>query len=433
MKDRVIYYYKTIKKEMKDLLEEVKECSKECDVIVMTENNFIPELKEYANVISPKKVSGHELRGEFTPLFCKIIKPIRTQIVIWTEITLAIGGIESFIYNFCQNMYKSYDITVLYSRADAKQLERLSKIVKVVRNERMREIHCDTVIVNRVTDTVPSNVKYKKKIQMVHGCSELSITVPKDNDEIVYVSKSARDSFGDKKGVVINNFTYPKDGKVLKLLSCTRLTREKGGARMVQLSEMLKEKKVPFIWFIFSDSQLMKDKKIYAPDEIVYMKPMLGMDSFIKMCDYVVQLSDTEGFGYAIIEALENNTPLLVTPVDTLKEFKFQDKKHGFILPFDMKNIDVEEIYSANLKFDYKYNNKAIKSKWDKIIYVSDEKNTKKYDYHKYDTLIANQDYYDLEQDKMIKKGTIFIADKKRAKFLTSINKEAGCRLCSYF
>lgn len=366
---RVVYHFNRITPDMDYLIEEIKELDKVAEVIVMTNLNQIPELEQHAMVMKPSQMKGTELRGEPTPLFTKIDLPIKTQVVIYTSKTFAIGGIETFTYNFCMNMKDYYDILVLYDVMDLQQIKRLREHVRVMKNNPRKVINCDTLIVNRITDNNPPNVNFKQKIQMVHSCKlEKFYAIPKDNDYVVPVSQTAYDSY--KTNIdnchVINNMTYnSKPNKVLKLISATRLTFEKGEDRMIKLAQKLQKCGVPFVWYMFTEKHLKED----IPG-IVYMKPTLNIRDYIADCDYLVQLSDSEGFCYSIVEALELGVPVLTTPITVLDEIGYKEKDCGYIIPFNV-NVSKEfinDIYNKIPKVKYKYDNKKRINEWREIL-----------------------------------------------------------------
>lgn len=366
---RVVYHFNRITPDMDYLIEEIKELDKVAEVIVMTNLNQIPELEQHAMVMKPSQMKGTELRGEPTPLFTKIDLPIKTQVVIYTSKTFAIGGIETFTYNFCMNMKDYYDILVLYDVMDLQQIKRLREHVRVMKNNPRKVINCDTLIVNRITDNNPPNVNFKQKIQMVHSCKlEKFYTIPKDNDYVVPVSQTAYDSY--KINIdnchVINNMTYnSKPNKVLKLISATRLTFEKGEDRMIKLAQKLQKCGIPFVWYMFTEKHLKED----IPG-IVYMKPTLNIRDYIADCDYLVQLSDSEGFCYSIVEALELGVPVLTTPITVLDEIGYKEKDCGYIIPFNV-NVSKEfinDIYNKIPKVKYKYDNKKRINEWREIL-----------------------------------------------------------------
>ena len=126
-----------------------------------------------------------------------------------------------------------YDSMVLYNKMDSKQIERLRPYVRVERLDKTKKIICDTIIVNRISDVPPENVKYNQRIQMVHACRLIDTwKVPTNADHIIAVSDVVRKSYpqtDESNCEVINNFTYPeKTQKALRLVSGTRLTFEKG-------------------------------------------------------------------------------------------------------------------------------------------------------------------------------------------------------------
>ena len=163
---RVVYYYKNVTTDMTDLLKAVKKDDKTGEVIVMTDHNEIPELTNYAMVIPPRRITATEAKGESCNLINLIKLPIKYQVVIWTSFAQAIGGIETFIYYFCKEMCRYYDILVLYDNMDPVQISRLSAFVECRKNTDQK-IECNRLLVNRIIDKLPGNVKADKIIQMV--------------------------------------------------------------------------------------------------------------------------------------------------------------------------------------------------------------------------------------------------------------------------
>ena len=366
---RVVYNFKKITPDMTYLIEETKELDKVAEVVIMTTDNQIPELSQHAMIMAPNQIKGTELRGEPTNLFIKVNLPIKTQIVIYTAQTFVLGGIETFIYNFCMNMKEYYDIIVLYESMDINQIKRLEKHVCVMKNNTAKNILCDTLIVNRITDNNPPNVSFKQKIQMVHSCKlQNTFVIPKNYNYVVPVSEAAYKTYevNYDNCHIINNLTYsPKPDKLLKLISATRLTFEKGEDRMVKLAKTLKDNNVPFMWLMFAERHLKENI-----DGIVYMKPTLDIRSYIAESDYLVQLSDSEGFCYSIIEALDLGVPVITTPITVLDEIGFKDKKHGYVVPFNVSITKelVNDIYTKIPKVKYKYDNESRISQWREIL-----------------------------------------------------------------
>ena len=361
---RVVYYYPTITKDM-DLLDEVKATDRYAEVIIMTARNEQPELERYAMVLPPCQIYGTELRGQSTSLFTKINIPITTQVCIYTRETFQIGGIETFIYNFCVNLSKYYDILVLYDRMADVQRERLKGLARTLKNDINQKIICDTLIINRITDKPTINIQYRQKVQMCHMAKlDPRYVLPKDNDLQVPVSNVVARSFESdlRNYEVINNLTVTqKVQEPLMLVSAQRLnTAEKGKSRIEKLAKLLKDKHIPFIWLLFSDGSLICDG-------VVNLKPTLDIAPYIKKADYLVQLSDSEGFCYSIVEALELGTAVITTPIEVLNEIGFKDKENGYIVPFDVIDDNIERIYNVPT-FTYKYNNAKRIKQWRRVL-----------------------------------------------------------------
>ena len=367
---RVFYYFPIVTKNMTFLIDEMKELDKVAEITLMTNVNNLPQLEKYCFVMKPARVRGTELRGYPTNLFTKITMPLKADIVIWTEKTCEIGGIETFNFNFCKQLSKYYDIIVLYNTINDKQKARLKEFARVKKNDIKTHIECDTLIINRITDDAPRNVIYKKKIQMVHSCKWADYLVtPKDNDYLVAVSETVAKSYPDFKNdyKVIHNMTIePKLDKALLIVSATRTgTNEKGQKRMIALSNLMKRKGIPFVWLCFCDNP------IQGATNITFIKPTLDISPYIKCADYLAQLSDHEGFCYSIVEAMELGTPILVTDLGVLPELGYKEGVTGYTIPWEITDdFDVEKIYKRPLKghFVYKFDNDKRINQWIELL-----------------------------------------------------------------
>lgn len=360
---RIVYHFRKVTKDMNYLLEEFKKADKDSEVILMTEKNDIPELEQFAMVIKPQRMKGTELRGEKTPLFEQIEQPYKTEIVIYTSKTFRIGGIETFIFEFCRSMSQYYDICVLYDSIDREQLCRLSAFATVRMNNQKKPIICDTLIINRVIDEAPKNVSYNQKVQMCHALrTDKHKYKLLPADKVVYVSDLARRSFDDPEGVVIHNLLAPEEvHPALFLVTCSRLqTGEKGYNRMLKLAGALNSRRIPFKWFVFSD------KAIDGVENVISMRPLIDVNPWIKAASYLVQLSDEESYGYSLVEALALGVPVLTTPVEVLPELGVIDGVNGYILPFDGDYEEiVDKIYKCPITgVKYDFDNSAVVEQW---------------------------------------------------------------------
>lgn len=353
-------------------------------------------------------------KGDFKPR-------IKTQVVVYCANMQKIGGIETWLYYWCQNMYKLYDIMVVFSdNMDGRQIARLSEIVQVVKLSN-RVIECDTLINTRITDKIPETIRAKKIIQMVHGCYSalFCCDIQPERDKVVFVSQAAADTFKNVgKYEVIHNFTYPtKENRCLFLITASRFTREKGGERMIKLAEALKKANIDFIWFVFSH----QDTKLI--DGMVKLPETMNVKDYIAKCDYLVQLSDSEGFGYSIVEALEMGVPVITTPVSVLSELNFIENEDGYTVPFDMDNINPERFLTIPKNPAYRGDsNEIIKNQWVRLLGKS--KPTGEYlKQGNFVRIEIIENYFDLEIGRELKVGEVVTMRKARALLVIGCGK----------
>ena len=295
------------------------------------------------------------------------------KIIITLNYICFIGGIETWLYNLVHQISDKYDILILYEYGDTAQLERLSKYVNVDHMEKDNNYECDICIIGSTVTPWYNNISANRYIQMVH-CDfdkvgkQFYIKRNIDNLEYVTVSQIAKKSlnrmFGNKSTVLENPLDITrKPRRILKLISCTRLTEEKGYERMKILAKALKDANIPFEWKIFTSLEFYDKQPINYP-EIIYMKHQLDVIDYIADADYGVQLSDTESYGYFIHECLQYKTPVIVTDLPCLKDINFKNGNHGYKLDFDMKNLDVDKIYNNIPKCDIDIKEPDSINKW---------------------------------------------------------------------
>lgn len=279
-----------------------------------------------------------------------------------------IGGIETFFYQLAKK-YKDWDLTVYYRTGDPIQLERLKQFVRV-KQYKNEIIECDKAFFNFNTDII-NNVKAKEYNLVLHGDYKAMVEMgqlskkelplhPKINN-YYGVSQLVCDTFhsltGKKVSLVYNPFEVEKPKKILHLISATRLTAEKGKKRMIKLANALDAAEIPYEWIIYTN-----DTKAIDNPNIVYRKPRLDIVPYIADADYLVQLSDNEGYCYSVVEALSVGTPVIVTDLPVFREIGV-NKTNSFVLPMDMSSIPVNDIYNAHLNFTYT----PKKDNWDTI------------------------------------------------------------------
>ena len=296
------------------------------------------------------------------------------------------GGVETFLYNFCYNLREYYDITVVYGEGDRAQINNLASIVEVVNYNSQNKFEFDIVIRNSVWGVIPTKMFSKDNvyIEMRHADYKYLLDIgqlykqyskwDKVNKIIAcgdFVAKQSNKALGDNPEV-IKNILLPKKkvSKILHLVTFSRLDANKGWDRMQKLCYMLRENNILFKWDIYTN-----DRRSHAFEEITFHNPIMDNKKFdyIADADYTVLLSDAEGLPYTVQESLQYDTPCIVTNVGGCAEL-IQDGVNGYVVPLDM-NFEVKKL--LNIPMINNYDNKAI-DKWKKLLRNAEYKKCKK-------------------------------------------------------
>lgn len=328
------------------------------------------------------------------------------KIVIYTSYLYRIGGIETWVYNFCDLMKDKYDITLVTKSIPKNARDKIS--VKVIESANP-VLECDSLIMLRIMDEVPRGITYKKLIRTCHACKVKPDWHILDYDYLVHVSKASKKSF-QTNGKVIHNMLKKSVSEALMIVSATRIPapdKGKNAERILKLANMLNDKGIPFIWFNFSDNALVN-----PPKNFFNVGTTDDIQAYIKKADYLVQLSDAEGFCYSILEALVNGTAVICTPFETTKELGVKDGVNGYIVPFDM-NFDVEKLLNIP-KFDYEWDNEPLIAEWEKIL----DKPPKRKKRNEVE-LKVTRDYYDTDLQRGVRSGERIMVRPERADKIT--------------
>lgn len=293
---------------------------------------------------------------------------MKKKVLIYISHWNKIGGVERFVINLAKRLEPHTELTVLFEKAEEEtRFFQLSEHFTIERFYKNTIYHCDTFICATAWGQDPySNIHAKKYIQVIHADLEVLIKGwgkftyfknPKVTHHVC-VSKHVRNVFQAvtpyKCDKVIYNllddkikpFRRLKNDK-LKLITVSRISQEKGIERMIEFAKQIP---VPFEWKVFGNGSSDYAKrliKLFPPGmtfQGVTEKPL----EEISKCDYLVQLSDTEGYCYAIIEALQVRTPVLCTPFPSAVE-QINDGVNGYFINFEVDKIDWKSILERRL------------------------------------------------------------------------------------
>ena len=324
----------------------------------------------------------------------------------------SIGGVETMFYNLARKYGASHDITIMYQQADPKQLERLQKLVHCVKYEG-QPIKCEKAFYNFDISPI-EKIEAKEQSVIMHSDYHARNIRPPEHDKITRyigvsenVCKTAEEKLNCHAELCYNPIVVDKPRKVLHLVSATRLTMEKGKNRMKILADALTKADVPFVWTVYTNDLTPIDNP-----NVIYCKPRLDIADYIADADFLVQLSDTEGYSYTVLEALCMGTPVIVTPCPVYAEMKLTEQ-NSIVIPFDMSDIPIEKI-RKKLKKGFKY--EPHPDRWTELLAEGEGK------YREYLKQIASikisWDYFDLELNRVVKSGEILTVLRSRAELL---------------
>lgn len=350
-----------------------------------------------------------------------------------------IGGVETFAYNWCYWLRHFFDILVIHNGGDAERLRKMSRLVKVEKYDPSKQYECDIFLRNSVWGIAPKNIKYKRAIEMRHADYKALLELDKlwgqytnlGIKEVVacgeYVGKMSQEVMHDNPKV-IKNILLPrqKTNKILKLVSCTRIDKEKGWNRMLEMMRMMKNANIKFEWDIYTNNKQQCDY-----EEVHFYKQRYDIWDYIANADYCVLLSDREGLPYTIQESLQYQTPCIVTDIGGCTEM-VKDGVNGYVVPLDM-NFDIKKI--LNIPKCPEYNNHALEDWLEFLEYngkidmeeiIKDFEKEEKMEKVKVRALI---NFNDLEEGGVLrtkltdsKKASEWVCSKERADFLLGKN-----------
>ena len=275
------------------------------------------------------------------------------RIVLYSKIVRQTSGLQTFEKIFIKKMSKFFDIVYVYDAGSPQVISEIAQLCPTIKNEG-QVIRCDICLYSSLPQAQHS-IQAKKYVQIVHAeLSKWGLKPSQDAKIDKYVSVSeavARDlleNFKIDSEVIPNLLEDRKPEKVLRFLTASRIDQQKGFDRMLIMAKALKEANRKFVWEVYGVGTTMMEtmyKDLFKDiPEVVFMGERKNVQDYMQGVDYVVQLSDTEGFCYSIHEALQIEKPVIVTNwrgVDKVVE----NGLNGYILDMDMKNLDVNIFY----------------------------------------------------------------------------------------
>ena len=312
-------------------------------------------------------------------LSCKRKGP---KIIIYQNYLYHIGGIETFLYNFTKH-YKDRNITIVVDHSEIEPLLTLSKYADIHVKQPGEKFECDVLILGNYNGDGLHYIKAKKVYQMIHadwdGLCQIPAwanfywTKPSAVDNIICVSDTAAKGLKKRMGYdseVIYNILDDNinDDEAMFFITLSRATKEKGIFRIIEMAQRFKAAGKKFKWFLcctLEQESAQVRNTIAAIPEFIILPPDVANKSFIRHCDYLVQLSDTESFCYSAFEALQRGVPVILT--DFPEAFNIvKEGENGFIVKRDLSNLDIDKIFNHKPS-NITYEDRCDYDKWEKV------------------------------------------------------------------
>lgn len=296
-----------------------------------------------------------------------ILGNMKKSLIIYISRWNALGGVETFVNNVSKRLSKHYNVTILFEWCELNEiLIKQSDYCDILRFDKSKTYNCDYFICSTAWGVSPyDNIKAEKSIQVVHADYRNVIQnwnfkyiKHKNTTHHICVGKVVKEGFEEVTGLKCDAIIYnlldneiklekKPNNKVLNLITCSRLSGEKGFKRMLQFAEILKQNKIDYIWNVYGAVNTSYQKNIVNTfkdhKEVIFHGVTQESFKEINKADYLVQLSDTEGFAYSVYEAMQVKTPCIITPFASGNE-QITHGVNGYIIPFDMKEINLKEI-----------------------------------------------------------------------------------------
>ena len=337
---------------------------------------------EISEIDRVKNLVGHNY-AKLKKIKCGVQKS-GNKIIVAHNFLAVIGGVERAELNLAK-AFKDRDITFVFKQYSLEPALELGKYCDVIIDNKDEEYETDVLLMaNFETDSaIVSRIKSRKTYQQIHADWQGLKEFPewKDYewrpiervDKVLAVSETAQKGLKTAfrtpiDSVIVRNVFLPeKPPKTLFFLTLSRLSKEKGAKRTLEMIKKLEEAGKSFVWFIAATpSHEGIETELHKRPNVIFIKPSIQNTSLIPKVDFLVQLSDNESYCYSVREALSNKTPVIGTRIPELEKI-IQPGVNGFLVKKDLSDLDVEAIYNADFSKMPAYT-EPIDKNWEKVL-----------------------------------------------------------------
>lgn len=239
-----------------------------------------------------------------------------------------------------------YDITILYDEIYEPTLNIFKEKFRCVKRENHINYVCNRLLVTYSTYFYPKNITYlEENYLFIHGNMSDWPNSRRFTDDIYtrYIAVSKIAALKAKGYFPTENIEYilnpfGLDEKLLKphlkLVSAQRNDPIKRPERLKIFSDALTSLGIPYTWNVFMDGTHTNE------NGLIYRRCVDNPLPYIEDSDYFISFSDSESFGYSVLEALTLQTKVIVTPLKAFEELGVKDGENGYIIPFEYFDKD---------------------------------------------------------------------------------------------
>lgn len=275
------------------------------------------------------------------------------------------GGINTANKHIAK-AFADKNLAFIVDKKDMPTATELAKYCDVIIDENSRRYECDVFIMSNynTSNIILPRVKARKVYTLIHadfgglkrmaGWQNLAWRPCERCDKVLAVSETAQKGLETAFGVesvVVPNILTPLDPSRKVFIVLSRVSKEKGMDRVIELHDRFLAAGKDFCFYFCSE---MLDSTLAAEIEkrkrIVHIKSSEYNQELIRGADYLVQLSRNESYCYSIREALQRQVPVIVSDIPEFNKI-VKDGQNGFILNDDFSNLDIDKIFNSKLKF----------------------------------------------------------------------------------
>lgn len=298
----------------------------------------------------------------------------------------ALGGVEKVILTHSKYLFENgYDVTVIFTDFNSgfDMLNKISDYATVKHSSYDVEEYFDYCLYQTIYRS--GVINSRNNIQIVHCdwdyCNVKREHIPNDCNKYISTGVNVKkqvDSMLNINSPMYQNIIDLDEIKIkaqeivdvktngIVFVTVARISKEKGFTRILDIIKMLIRKKVEFTWLVVGDGD-NNIKKLFDEykNNVIFLGRKENPYPYIKLADYLVQLSDIEVQCLVIFEALLLGTPIIATnfksAIDIVK------KDNGFILQKDLSDLTtnkLNKILNSKFKNNFTYNYYDYRKEW---------------------------------------------------------------------